>query len=33
MKKILTCVMSALVMCLPVLLTATSAGADDKEKE
>src|SRR2546425_1004112 len=34
MKKILTCVMSALLMSLPVLLTATSAGAaDDKEKE
>src|SRR2546425_1277244 len=33
MKKILTCVMSALLMGLPVLLTATSAGADDKEKE
>src|SRR3989454_3386669 len=33
MKKILTWVMSALLMGLPVLLTATSAGADDKEKE
>ncbi len=33
MKKILTCVMSALLMGLPVLLTATSAVADDKEKE
>ena len=33
MKKILTCLMSALLVGLPVLLTATSAGADDKEKE
>ena len=33
MKKILTWVMSALLMGVPVLLTATSAGADDKEKE
>src|SRR5712692_6656785 len=33
MKKILTCVMSALLMGLPVLLTATSALAGDKEKD
>src|SRR6266704_150009 len=33
MKKILTYLMSALLVGLPVLLTATSAGADDKEKE
>jgi len=33
MKKILTCLMSALLVGLQVLLTATSAGADDKEKE
>jgi lipid-binding SYLF domain-containing protein len=33
MKKIFTCVMSVLLMGLPPLFTATSALADDKEKD
>jgi SH3 domain-containing YSC84-like protein 1 len=33
MKKTFTCVMSALLMCLSALFTATSASADDKEKD